>query len=203
VLRKSKLIANAVDSNRERKLIHSWEVNSERNLLHQVKRKTVELFSNENGIQIMVETGTCLGEMVFATKSIFKTIYSIELDEKLYQGAQRRFKDYEHIHILQGDSSLVLPLILKEVEEPVLFWLDAHFSGGITARGELDSPVSAEMEAILDHPVKGHVILIDDASDFVGKSGYPTIDELKCVVFAKWSDASINVKDDIIRISQK
>jgi hypothetical protein len=55
---------------------------------------------------------------------------------------------------------------VRQLQEPALFWLDGHYSGVDTGKDELDTPVSAELEAILGSPVKGHVILIDDARCF-------------------------------------
>ena len=37
------------------------------------------------------------------------------------------------------------------------------------------SPISTEIRCILESPVEGHVVLIDDASDVVGEGGYPEL----------------------------
>jgi hypothetical protein len=88
--------------------------------------------------------------------------------------------------VLQGYSGNVIDRVMKEVSEPVLFWLDAHYSGGITTRGELNSPILAEPDIILAHPIKNHVILIDDARDFTGKGRYPTVPQLRAYLMGKW-----------------
>jgi hypothetical protein len=62
-----------------------------------------------------------------------------EAEEKL--AAAFRPPPYKQITVLQGDSGNVITRVMQEVFQPVLFWLDAHYSGGITARGELDSPI--------------------------------------------------------------
>lgn len=123
--------------------------------------------------KIFIETGTYRGDMVNRMSKRFDKIYSIELSPELHAAAIRRFASQPHIEILQGDSGAVLPELLKRVDKPALFWLDAHFSGGETTRTDIDTPIEAELRVILNHKVKNHVVLIDDAREFVGKNGYP------------------------------
>jgi hypothetical protein len=66
------------------------------------------------------------------------------------------------VSCIHGESGVELPRVLAHVQEPVLFWLDAHPSGGQTADAGFD-PILHELDAIYRHPVKRHVILIDDA----------------------------------------
>jgi hypothetical protein len=63
--------------------------------------------------------------------------------------------------------------VLAGLREPALFWLDAHYCGPGSARGPLDSPIARELEALEAHPVRGHVVLIDDMRYFSGIGGYP------------------------------
>jgi hypothetical protein len=99
-----------------------------------------------------------------------------------------------------GNSSKVLPKIIKEIEEPCLFWLDAHYSEGITVKGDKETPIMEELNHIFSHSIKDHVILIDDARCFTGINDYPSIEELKHFVLNKFPKHRFNVKDDIIRI---
>ena len=46
-------------------------------------------------------------------------------------------------------------------------------------------------------------ICVDDLSVFIGKNDYPTIDEVKQLVFSYVPDWTFMVKDDIIRIYKK
>ncbi|MFX1338887.1 MAG: FkbM family methyltransferase, partial [Promethearchaeota archaeon] len=151
---------------------------------------------------ILIETGTAEGEMINATKNIFKKIYSIELDELLYEYTKKRFSKDNHISLYQGDSTKVLPTILSIIKKPCLFWLDAHYSGGITAKGNLETPIISELNSILDTKLN-HVILIDDARLFIGKNDYPTIKEVKELLMKKKSNWVLEVSNDIIRIHKK
>lgn len=167
---------------------------------HLIKQMTVKEYAKKYRLNIFIETGTYLGDMVYAVRSVFGKIYSIELGEELYKRAKRRFSKYNHISILHGDSAEVLPEILDNIKEPCLFWLDGHYSAGITAKGELATPILQELDHILSHPVKDHVILIDDARDFIGKNDYPTIQELRTLVLSQKLGYGFEVRNDIIRI---
>ena len=157
-------------------------------------------YARKFSIDILVETGTYLCGMINAVKGFFSEIYSIEPDNSLFIKAKKRFINIKNIHIIQGDSSKVLPELLALIDYPCLFWLDAHYSGGITAKGNLYTPIIAELKSILSHKIKGHVILIDDTRCFIGSEDYPTIMALKEFVMKNRPDYLFEVKNDIIRI---
>jgi hypothetical protein len=138
----------------------------------------IKKIARENNLNIFIESGTLVGNTIVGIKNSFKRIYSIELDKKLHQLAKSRFKEDGHIAIIYGDSTTVMPKILHEIEEPALFWLDAHYSSGVTAMGEVQTPIMKELKSIFNHPLKSHIILIDDAKDFKGTNDYPDIDFL-------------------------
>jgi len=170
---------------------------------HVVKQMVVTTYAAKNGIRVFIETGTYLGEMVCAVKDTFDKIYSIELSNELCKRARKKFVGYRHIIIINGDSAEVLPEILMHAKEPCLFWLDGHYSGGNTAKGEKETPIMEELKQICDHPVKNHVILIDDARLFTGKNDYPTIESLRTFIEARLPYYEFDVQDDIIRIYKK
>src|SRR5689334_15556392 len=142
------------------------------------KQRIVQEYARRFGLRIFVETGTYLGDMVNAVKKDFDQIYSIELSTELCRNAKQRFNNQTHISILQGDSGKVLKGVLDQIRKPCLFWLDGHYSEGITAKGDLETPVIDELTCIANHPMAHrHTILIDDARCFTGKGDYPTIKE--------------------------
>ena len=170
---------------------------------HIAKQMVVKKYAAKNGIRVFIETGTYLGEMVCAVKDTFDNIYSIELSNELCRRAKKKFVGYKHITIINGDSAEVLPEILMHEKEPCLFWLDGHYSGGNTAKGEKETPVMEELKQICDHSVKNHVILIDDARLFTGNNDYPTIEFLRTFIEARLPYYEFDVQDDIIRIYKK
>lgn len=168
-----------------------------------VKRNIIKQYGKIFGTDIFVETGTFLGNTVDSCRSSFNKIYSIELDKKLVVRAEKRFKKYKHITILEGDSEKILPEILNNITSPALFWLDAHYSGLNTAKAIIETPIMKELEFVFNHPIKDHVVLIDDARLFVDKDDYPLLDELKEHILTKRPGLIFEVKDDMIRIHQK
>jgi len=60
----------------------------------------------------------------------FREVHTIELNEKLYQNSLSKFETKTpNVKAYWGDSAEVLPVILKEINEPCLIFLDAHWSG--------------------------------------------------------------------------
>ena len=166
----------------------------------QYKHNLIKKYRKNFNINILVETGTYLGDTITYSKNIFSEIYSIELDAKLADQAIEKFKKNFHIHIMQGDSSIVLKNILLDIHKPALFWLDGHYSEGITAKGTLNTPILQELNHIKNHNIKNHVILIDDARYFNGKDDYPTLQEINEIAKIDFPKHSIEVIDDIIRL---
>ena len=112
-----------------------------------------------------------MGESVENVCGSFDKVYTIELCPKLAQKAIQKFTKESHVHVIQGDSSLKMPDICKELDLPTFFWLDGHWSGGNTARGPVDCPLLEECRAIADHCKVEAVIAIDDVRLFDKKLG--------------------------------
>ena len=166
---------------------------------HIVKQKAIDEYRIKFNTEILVETGTYLGDMVEVQRNNFQKIYSIELSEKLFRRAKKRFKNFSHITILNGDSGIVLNKLMPGIDKPALFWLDGHYSGGITAKAEKECPVPEELEAILKNPLP-HIILIDDARLFNGTHDYPTIEQIKNIISKAGKNYSLEAEDDILRL---
>src|SRR5262249_62049050 len=114
------------------------------------------------GLNVLVETGTDYGEMVAAMRSRFQEIHSVEFDSQLAQRAQKKFSGRPHIHIHHGDSQRVVPELLRSLDRPALFWLDAGYYGWAGLQGDRQR-LTHELEAIPGHRLRGHRNLSDDA----------------------------------------
>ncbi len=168
-----------------------------------VKWAAMKEYAEKYGATHFVETGTFMGDTSFKMKDVFKQVDTIELDEKLAQKAQTRFANFKNVKVWVGDSGEKIGDILRGIPSDTicLFWLDGHFSGGITAKADLNTPVSKELEKVLKHN-ENHVILIDDARLFYsGEEDYPPFEELEKQIKIYNPTAKIEVIDDIIRVT--
>ena len=170
---------------------------------HIVKQRVLREYSKRFSLKILVETGTYLGDMVEAMREDFDRIYSIELSKDLYDQAKMRFKGVNNIELIHGDSSNELGRTLSKINQPILFWLDGHYSDGVTARGLKDTPIYEELHHIFNSKDFGHVIVIDDARCFGKFSNYPSIEELSNFIKSKRPNVDIVVQDDSIRITPR
>ncbi|CAM3602495.1 hypothetical protein [Thalassospira profundimaris] len=139
--------------------------------------------------EYFIETGTYLGDTTHAMKMLFKKVVSIELSEELYLAGRKRFSSDDNVVLLHGDSAERISDALSCVgERRAVIWLDAHWSGGNTAKANGNTPILAELQRIKDAGVGDVVILIDDVRyfwdvrsgfnvhDSIG--GYPEVDLL-------------------------
>ena len=88
------------------------------------------------------------------------------------------------MEILNGTSEDVFPELLPRIAGDVNFWLDGHYSAGITFKGRQDTPILDELACISHHLERlGKVcVLIDDIRCFNPRmpeySSYPSLDTL-------------------------
>ena len=157
--------------------------------------------AKEFKLSYFVETGTYTGEMVkyVNARHKWKKIYTIELSHKLYNRAVILFKDTKNVTCLWGDSGSVLKSLEFGKRSPALFWLDAHYCEGVTARGRKITPLIEELEIILnDIP---HVIVIDDL-DNLPKWGINR-DYLQKFIMNKKPTADITIVGTIMIVRPK
>jgi hypothetical protein len=163
------------------------------------KRRLIRRTAQRFGTPMLIETGTYKGDTVAALRPHFERIVSIELSPELAAHANVRFHHDQGVAIVEGDSGALLPSVLDGLPGRALLWLDGHWSGGETARGEFNTPVRGEIEAALRHR-RDHVLLIDDARCFDGSGGYPAVGDIVELVAGLSPAATVTVKDDIIRV---
>lgn len=127
--------------------------------------------------RVFIETGCLHGNGIQqALDEGFEMIYSIELLYEYFYKCSERFKHNLNVLVVLGDSRFKLEPVLRLIDEPCTFWLDAHI-------GSESSPLLEELRIIKEHPIKTHTILIDDLRDWkMKRNGFDTsvlIEKLK------------------------
>jgi len=86
------------------------------------------------------------------------------------------------------------------LDEPALFWLDAHYSQGVTAGASEAAPILKELSCLAGRHRHKDVILIDDARLFGLKAGYPGLKVIRQFVSTHWPQRAVSVDNDVICI---
>ena len=141
------------------------------------------------GADVFIETGTFLGDTTAGAAQVFREVHTVELSQSLYLRAKQRFAQEPRVHLYCGDSASVLPSIVRGLRGRAVLWLDGHYSEGVTAKGDCNTPIFQELAAIAGNSAESHILLIDDISLFDAASaaraadsslhGYPTFDALR------------------------
>lgn len=147
-----------------------------------------------------VETGTYLGDTCEFLSRIATRVYSTEPGPELYTKAKERFQQVAHVSIHNEISETFLPSLLPSLTGNVCFWLDGHYSAGVTFAGPNDTPLREELKAIeLNlHHFENVSVLVDDIR-YCGKlhqyGSYPSLGEL--VAFADTCALEWYIEHDI------
>ena len=132
-----------------------------------------------------VETGTYLGETTRILSKNSLKVYSIEPEPTLFTNAKHYFANFKNVEILNGTSEEVFPRLLPTINGRVNFWLDGHYSAGLTFKGKQDTPVLEELENIAQNLVHFEkvCVLVDDIRCFSPNiKGYETYPPLNALV---------------------
>ena len=163
--------------------------------------KAEVLLRNGTADAIWVETGTYLGDTTDLLSRHARQVYSIEPAPLLYRQAAERFRTVPHVRILAGTSEEQLPKLLPTLSGDVNFWLDGHYSAGMTYQGKVDTPIVAELSCIeaQRQRYRNIVVLIDDVRCFDPSvkefAHYPNLDFL--VDWARRNGFKWHIEHDI------
>jgi hypothetical protein len=128
---------------------------------------------------VVIETGTYHGDSTRYFANAGFPVHTIEVSETL---AAKVFPGLRRIGVTchRGDSARVLPELLGKLAangaEGVNFWLDGHWSGGVTSTSpDYETPIVAELEGIarVRHQFKRLVVAVDDFRCFGNDPAYP------------------------------
>lgn len=147
---------------------------------------------------VFVETGCFMGDGIQqALDSGFDKVISIELADKFLNICKSRFSNDHRVVLVKGDAADCLWSIISDIHEPITFWLDGHFSGGDTGKGLVEDPILFELTAIQNHPIKNHLIYIDDIRLYRNGHFQTNINELVEKVLKINNNYKISYEDGI------
>jgi len=128
-----------------------------------------EHIDDPNQFKIFIETGTAYGQTLQEVQPYFEKIFTVEISEKLWEWLQPQIQQFENVDHVLGDSLIEIPKFLDSLteEDKVFFWLDAHWSQGLSGKNHLDVPLIEEC-VIIDEQYKADVglVVIDDVRMF-------------------------------------
>ena len=136
-----------------------------------VPEEEIEFLKHIMNLDIFVEGGTYKGGTAKSMGEKFRKIFTIEKSDIMFEIAKENLKDTNNITLLKGDTREHLDSIIAN-NENILFWLDAHWSGGDTYGEEDECPLIEGLDIIFKYN-KNYVILIDDARLFLAPPPYP------------------------------
>ena len=156
-----------------------------------------------NGVRdaTWVETGTFMGDTTDVLFKVAKMVYSIEPEPTLFSKAEQKFSHTSNVKIINGLSEDVLTKLLPTISGNICFWLDGHYSGGITFKGPQETPIVDELEAIGRNVAQMGkvVVMVDDIRLFDPRtpefSAYPPVDVL--VDWARKTNFNWHIEHDI------
>jgi predicted O-methyltransferase YrrM len=118
-------------------------------------RSEFEKVISENKIDVVVETGTFLGNTTKALASMAKEVHTVEVNRDNYLRAISNCNGIENIKFYLGSSEKTLPYIIDKIEKKsnILFFLDAHWNEY--------NPLLDELKVIKDKGLKPCIIIHD------------------------------------------
>jgi hypothetical protein len=182
--------------------MHRWKARNYADFAPQkVKQFVLERYGVKNGV--WVETGTYFGVTTKFLSERYPMVYSIEPSLDLYQIAEKNFQG-TNVELFNDVSENVLPKLLLNLVGPINFWLDGHFSEGVTYKGLKNCPIEEELNAISDNleQYENISIFIDDARCFLPSENndYPSLDFI--VDWARDNKMVWRIEHDIIVIQR-
>jgi hypothetical protein len=143
---------------------------------HSVK---MSILGTAKDVHVWVETGTFMGRTTKILAQNSSRVISIEPSTELAARAAKLFVNSRNIEIVNGLSEVELEPILETLPASSLniaFWLDGHYSEGITHLGPIETPIIQELKIITSKLQKFHnvTVFIDDFRCFVSQQkDYP------------------------------
>ena len=171
---------------------HSWS-----------KFRQLKAVGKRTNAKCLVETGTFLGNTSMRCSRVFDQVFTIELDEKLYEQASKYLSSRSNVVCVQGDATVELPKVLQRPEcDNAVIFLDGHFSQGESAHGEVPEPACELLASLAEYKSKISGIVVDDFRLFGVEAGWPRKSELLRTAEEHFGDYRMAVHLDQLTIEK-
>lgn len=133
-----------------------------------IPRDLVRFLLHAGAAPVLVETGTNQGKTSRWAAAHFEQVITIEGYRPLYDKVSNDPTRPPNVKYLFGDSRALLCTLIAGLNQPAIFWLDAHWCGEETFGAEAECPVLEEIAAVNAQHFQqpGHIVLVDDARLF-------------------------------------
>ncbi|TWU55480.1 hypothetical protein [Rubripirellula reticaptiva] len=162
-----------------------------------VPQNIVTYLKDRMGLKVFVEGGTYKGGTSIRMSNVFDQVITIENSKSIYDSTSITLADYSNIDARLGDTRQHLPEIVAK-HDNLLFWLDAHWSGGATYGEEDECPILDELKIIFNSR-RNSAILIDDARLFLSppplphqRTKWPNLQDLVGAIPPNWDCSCVN-----------
>lgn len=158
-----------------------------------IPEQTALDLADKYNLTTFVESGTHVGKTSLFASQWFNEVYTIESVKYYHNIAKAKMPS--NVKLYLGSSQMWLPQIIKQLHNPALFWLDAHWSRDLQGeKPHVICPVLQEIRAInkFQYP---HVIMVDDARLF-GNPGWPSLDNV--ILSLSHNRSNVWIEDDVI-----
>jgi len=149
---------------------------------------------------VFVETGTYEGNTIDRVAKSKKDtqLISLELSGIYSARCKKRFEQNPMITIHKANSKYDLGKIIKDINEPITFWLDSHWSESphVVCDPEIFCPILFELDQIKAHAIKTHTIMVNDLSLLNMKHFLITVEQICKKIYEINPDYTILYFDD-------
>lgn len=122
------------------------------------------------GPGVFVESGTFYGKTTRWALQRFSVVHTVELSPEYHANAVRDLVPLGAI-CHHGDTRDVLPELARTIQEPVMWFLDAHWLNHPGAAGKATQlPLQEELTALAARPF-ADIVVVDDVASF-GRDDY-------------------------------
>jgi len=138
------------------------------------KLRQIKALAKKTNSSVFIEAGTFVGNTAMRCSRAFEKVITIELDAGLYRLASAYLAKRSNVLCLEGDALKILPSVLNTADvRNCLVFLDGHFSGGVTAHGDLTEPACEEIAVLATYKDKINAVIVDDFRCFGRDKGWP------------------------------